>query len=181
MSQKHWENGLMKASIKLARIRGKKKAFLEMISKKVVPTTPTPIAVVGNGVEVKKSRISNAGNGLFSSRIFEKGETISEYCGSLVWKDTLPKRIPKSHLFNIGNGWCIDGVKSPEFAKRRKLGGASFCNDPRITSSRNAKLKRVSDNSVDKVFVVATKKIYMDEEILVSYGTDYWKRQKSKK
>lgn len=42
---------------------------------------PLPPATIGDGVEVRASSIEQAGNGLFASRAFARGDFITEYDG----------------------------------------------------------------------------------------------------
>lgn len=137
------------------------------------------IGVVGEGVEIKTSKIPNAGNGLFATRTFKKGERITEYCGKEIWKDTFNRKgsKPVSHIVTRRDGYLIDGLKDPERAKENRLGGASFANDTR-TRYNNAMLQRFvnpTNKTTNKVYIVALRTIGPSEEIFVNYGQDYWK------
>ena len=94
-------------------------------------------AVLGNGVTIKPSTFSalfDAGLGLFAERIFCKGEKITEYCGTAIWKDTCPKDYPRSHVINRRDCWLIDCKWSATEALQLGVGGAAFANDAKSTA-----------------------------------------------
>jgi hypothetical protein len=125
---------------------------------------------IGHGVQVKPSNIPTAGLGLFSGprKAFLKGEIITEYCGRVITRLEANERRRRdsrlaSHMRATGDHrYIIDGLRNP----RDGLGGGSFANQgPGI----NAKIINVGD----KVYLMATKNIPNNEEVLVHYGADY--------
>jgi hypothetical protein len=83
------------------------------------------IAVVGNGVTVKKSNIPNAGNGLFADRAFSKGELITEFRGNLIDKkraDELRDSGKSQYIRALEIGYAyIDGYKDEKKAWGRAV------------------------------------------------------------
>jgi uncharacterized protein len=138
-------------------------------------------------LRVKKSKIKDAGKGLFardkqkkdsSSKIFEKDENIEEYTGKLLSKKKLDEKygddlapyavMAKKDLF-------IDAIK-------KKSSVARYANDCHNSGKKcNARFSVSHRNQKTKVFIKADKKIKHGEEILVSYGDEYWDTPASKK
>lgn len=125
---------------------------------------------IGDGVQVKASTIPTAGLGLFSGprKAFLRGEIITEYCGRVITRaeaNERRRRDPRlaSHMRATGDHrYIIDGHRNP----RDGSGGGSFANQgPGI----NAKIVNIGD----KVYLMATKNIPKNEEVLVHYGNDY--------
>lgn len=144
-------------------------------------------ATIGNGLEIKKSLIEGAGNGLFATRDFKKGEIITIYEGETINRekaDELARKGLDSHIRSL----CllrtaIDGIKNPKEAFGK--GGASFCNDASYQTDfqNNSKFAVNVDRHTGKntCFLKALKDIYEGDEVFASYGNDYWRRIQKRK
>ena len=128
---------------------------------------------------VKNSRIPGSGKGLFTDKSIKKDETIIEYKGDkLTWSE-VQKRYKKdildaNYLFWVGPNHWIDA----ELTLRAK---ARYANDAKGFN----KVKHLRNNAEYQViknvpYIVATKNIEPDSEILVDYGDDYWRYLKRK-
>ena len=121
---------------------------------------------------VKKSKLPNAGKGLFTTTPIEKGEKIIEYKGEIIeWKE-YSKRVEQDkdgYLFFISKKRCIDAFSTPQHKAR-------FANDA-MGLSRVKGLKNNAQYEIekDKCFIVSTRDIKAGEEIFVDYSRDYWK------
>lgn len=121
-------------------------------------------------LQVKKSKIPGAGKGLFTKEFIPKGTRIIEYKGRITtWKDVLEGKHFNGYVYFINRNHVID-------AMRRKSAIARYANDAR----GHSKIKGVLNNCTyvvenKRVFLEAKKDICAGEEILVSYGADYWK------
>ena len=141
------------------------------------------IATVGNGVLVRPSTIPDAGNGLFADRDFAKNELITEYEGVEEAEADAKRKQPRdiTHHITRKDSRSIHGLKDPTQAVGR--GGASFANDPREASRCNARYfwrpDPATSGTTNKVFLKATKDIRKGDEIFVSYGKGYWRRQET--
>jgi hypothetical protein len=128
------------------------------------------MALLEKQLVVKKSTIPGAGNGLFTEEFIAKGTRIIEYKGRITtWKDVLEGKHFNGYVYFINRNHVID-------AMRRKTAIARYAND----AKGHIKIKGVSNNCtyvVDKkrVYLEAIKNISPGQEILVSYGNDYWK------
>lgn len=128
------------------------------------------MALLEKYLQVKRSRIPGAGKGLFTTQFIEKGTRIVEYKGRITtWKDVLAGKHFNGYVYFINRNHVID-------AMRRKTALARYAND----ASGHSKTKGVLNNSEfvvenKRVFIYAKKDIAKGEEILVSYGKEYWK------
>ena len=128
------------------------------------------MALLEKYLQVKKSKIPGAGKGLFAKQLIEKGTCIVEYKGRITtWKDVLAGKHFNGYVYFINRNHVID-------AMRRKTALARYANDAR----GHSKTKGVSNNAEfvvenKRVFIYAKKDILKGEEILVSYGKEYWK------
>jgi hypothetical protein len=128
------------------------------------------MALLEKYLQVKRSKIPGAGKGLFTKQFIEKGTRIVEYKGRITtWKNVLDGKHFNGYVYFINRNHVID-------AMRRKTAIARYANDAR----GHNKTKGVSNNSEfvvenKRVFIYAKKDILKGEEILVSYGSEYWK------
>ena len=129
---------------------------------------------------VKKSKIRNAGKGLFSTSHIRKGDIIVEYKGEKVTWAECERRNEKTtehlaYFFYVSKNNSIDGS-----AKLDAL--ARYANDAE-GKTKSRKNKNNSDFQVikGKPYIVATKNITAKSEILVEYGQDYWDVMEEKK
>jgi uncharacterized protein len=140
------------------------------------------IGYVGDGLEVKESTIPNAGNGLFATKNYPKLSLITEYEGRTIFKkeaDELRSKGKHRYIRVVVNLFqYIDGVKDPEEARTKRLGGGSFCNDGAQSKMHvNAKFVNIVDSKTTQVrcFIQALEDIKENDEVIVSYGNNYWK------
>jgi uncharacterized protein len=128
------------------------------------------MALLEKYLQVKRSKIPDAGKGLFTKQFIEKGTRIVEYKGRITtWKNVLAGKHFNGYVYFINRNHVID-------AMRRKTAVARYANDAR----GHSKTKGVSNNSEfvvenKRVFIYAKKDILKGEEILVSYGSEYWR------
>lgn len=136
---------------------------------------------------VRKSRIKGAGRGLFTTSRIRKGDAIVEYLGEkLTWKQCL-KRYKKDltqllYVFCVNDDNCIDAKYTTDEL-------AQYANDANGTPKGKRKYENNCEYNIIKgrPYIVATKNIPANSEILVDYGDDYWeavqenKEEKEKK
>ena len=117
---------------------------------------------------IKRSKIPGAGKGLFTKQPIAKGTRIVQYKGkSTTWKAVQQEDF-NGYVFYIKRGLVID-------AKNYIKAFGRYAND----AGGISRLKKITNNSryvVDgeKVFIEALKDINAGDEILVSYGKEYW-------
>jgi SET domain-containing protein len=120
---------------------------------------------------VKKSRLPNAGKGLFTTKAIEKGSQIIEYRGEIIeWKEYAQrvKDNKDGYLFYVSRKKCIDAWATPQYKARFANDALGFTRVPGIRN--NAEYEVVGD----RAFIVATKNIAKGEEIYVDYTREYW-------
>jgi hypothetical protein len=128
------------------------------------------MATIGNGLEIRESFISGAGRGLFATRDFRMNDMVTLYHGIY---DDEPHRYPEYISdWAIDNGdFGIIGASKPV----NGIGAGSFANDPIDDRTVNAIFaSQVIQPNFRFVYLQATRSIKAGEEILVSYGTNYW-------
>lgn len=125
---------------------------------------------------LKKSLLPNAGKGLFVKKEFKRADIICEYKGEILpWADCL-KRAEEGHegyVFFISNKQCIDAYFTPEEMGR-------YANDAKGVSRveglrNNAQYEIKVRDGKKRGFIVATRTIKPNDEVLVDYGNDYWR------
>lgn len=120
---------------------------------------------------VKKSRLPNAGKGLFTTKAIEKGTKIIEYKGEIInWKE-YAKRVEENkdgYLFFVSRKICIDAYSTPQYKAR-------FANDAQgISRTKGLKNNAIYDVFGEKCYIVAARDIKAGEEIFVDYSKEYW-------
>lgn len=123
-------------------------------------------------VIVKKSTLPGAGKGLFTKVDIKKGERVLEYLGEIITEAELDRRAENDiygYAFYISKKKCIDAYYTPEALAR-------FANDAkgivRVEGLKNNCCYEVWKN---RGWIKAERNIKAGEEILVSYGAEYWK------
>ena len=127
-------------------------------------------------VVVGKSRIPNAGNGLFAKRSFKKGELVCTYGGHLV-DFTDARYIHPMYIVNFENGRGFKLVGDNEGGDCGHFANAVHPAAPEIV--QNAKFcisdeKKYLANQRGRFNIYATRDILLGEEIIVNYGDGYW-------
>ena len=125
---------------------------------------------------LKKSKIPKAGKGLFADQKFTRGDIVCEYEGEIVpWSVCLDRADKgfEGYVFFITRNRCIDAYFTPEAMGR-------YANDAmgvsRVDGLRNnAQYEIKTRKGEKKVYIVATRTIQPNDEVLVDYGDDYWK------
>jgi SET domain-containing protein len=125
---------------------------------------------------LKKSLIPGAGKGLFVKNEVKKGEIVCEYEGEIVPWSVCEKRAEEGHegyAFFITKNRCVDAYFTKEAIAR-------YANDAkgigRVEGLRNNAQYEIKTRQGEKrVFIVATKTLKANDEVLVDYGKDYWK------
>jgi hypothetical protein len=127
---------------------------------------------------IAESNIPNSGNGLFAGPYgFKKGDSIGKY--NFAWNSvklsTLEKRCTTERCWDYI--FCKDTSKE---GSKETLCWDGL--DIRSTLMRNINDGKHANNSYFKivrgdVHVIASRTIKPNREILVSYGSDYWKNR----
>jgi SET domain-containing protein len=122
--------------------------------------------------EVKKSQIPGAGKGLYTKVDFKKGERIIEYLGEIITEAELDKRAENDifgYAFYISKRKCIDAYYMPEALAR-------YANDAKgLTRVKGLKNNCCYAIWKNRGWIETERNIKAGEEILVSYGGEYWR------
>ena len=146
------------------------------------------LATIGRGVEIRLSRISEAGQGLYATRAFDSFEFITEYDGVRnLSKKECTKRRPQTHICQK-EGFYVDGFPLAKEHADGKLvtgrGGGTFVNmesPPGMPANATITIQRTpSLLHYNRILIRVLKccSIASGDEILVdkqSYGTAFSK------
>jgi SET domain-containing protein len=122
-----------------------------------------------NHIEIKKSNLPGAGKGLFARNFIPKRTLITEYKGRIrTWAEVKQDKASNVYLYYVNRNHVID-------ARNYKKSKARYANDARGLQ----RIKGFFNNAVyiekdGRVFIESARDIAPGEEILVSYGKEYW-------
>jgi uncharacterized protein len=127
---------------------------------------------------IKKSKLPNAGKGLFTTKAIRKDAKIIEYRGEIIGYKEYRRRARKEedhYLFYLRRDLCIDALNTPQYKAR-------YAND----AQGFTRIKGVKNNCDyiifgDKCFIVASRHIKAGEEIYVDYTQHYWKSMRKRR
>lgn len=128
------------------------------------------MALLEKQLFVKKSKIPNAGKGLFTKKFIPKGTRIVEYKGKISsWKDVKDEDGKNGYIFYVNRNHVINALPV-------KTALARYANDARGL----VRIKGLTNNcdyitDGKKAYIESKKDIPAGAEILVDYGGDYWK------
>lgn len=122
---------------------------------------------------IKKSKLPNAGKGLFTKKSISKGIRIVEYKGKLrKWKDAKHEDGHNGYLMYITRNAVIDALPTITTLGR-------YANDARglvrVDGLKN-NCEYVSEGN--RCFIESIRSIKRGEEILVAYGKKFWQLQR---
>ncbi len=123
------------------------------------------------GLQVKKSKIKNAGLGLYATKDFQKGQKIADYGGKVVSYAQYEKN-PSGYGIHINKKEVLDG-KSTQSGLARYANNCRKANKQKGECVRN-KAKINVNTRTKKGALRATAKIKKGEEIFTSgYGQSF--------
>jgi len=139
----------------------------------------TSTAVLGRGLIVARSQLSNAGFGLYATRAFEANVLVTEYTGPELDKESaksLRANNKDQYIRSLRNGFCINGNPHPALGE----GCAQMANDGYPDHFPNncefvVVNNRDSVQEKPRVYLKTLRAIEAGEELLASYGKTYWK------
>jgi SET domain-containing protein len=121
---------------------------------------------------IKKSQIPGAGKGLYTKKEIKKGERFLEYTGEIITEKELNRRAENDlfgYAFYISKRKCIDAYNMPEVIGR-------YANDAKgLTRVEGLKNNCYYDVWKNRAWLVAGRNIKAGEELLISYGAEYWR------
>ena len=118
------------------------------------------------GLAVNTSTIPGAGLGLFAMRDFESGAVVAAYYGEVLSFARMALRENREYIMGgFGMNAFVDAAQQLDCPAR-------YINDCFDASKLNARF--VKDPALRRATAVATRAVRAGEEILASYGEDYW-------
>ncbi|WP_281646351.1 SET domain-containing protein-lysine N-methyltransferase [Parendozoicomonas sp. Alg238-R29] len=145
------------------------------------------VCTIKNGIDVRKSTIPNAGNGLFAQRAFQEGEFITWYDG--IVEDISQERRKElqqcedhevwSHIRGVNQTRVVHGLQEPDEGR----GGGSFLNDGfNAFLPANVEIIPLPSENIPplpgehELYVRAKRNIEEGEEFFYNYKSDHWNR-----
>jgi SET domain-containing protein len=122
---------------------------------------------------IKPSHLPNAGKGLFTLVDIRKGDRIVEYKGRRrKWKDVKHLDGHNGYLLRLSRTTAIDALPTLSALGR-------YANDA-MGLTRVPGLRNNAEYLIygDRVYIEATRTIRKGEEVLVSYGREFWTLQR---
>lgn len=124
-------------------------------------------------LQIRKSKLPNAGKGLFTKIGIPKGERVVEYKGKLrLWKDVKYLDGYNGYLMYITRNAVIDAQPALKTFGRYANDANGFGRKPGLRNN----CEYVSEGT--KCYIEALRTIKKGEEILVGYGKDFWTLQR---
>ena len=124
-------------------------------------------------LNVKKSKLPGAGQGLFAKINFVKGDRIVEYKGRREpWNKVKAEDGYNGYLLRLNRTTAINALPY-----KKALG--RFANDAFGAGRKNG-LRNNDEYQIygDRCFIEATRSINIGDEVLVGYGQAFWVLQK---
>ena len=127
------------------------------------------MAFLERQLQVKKSQLPGAGQGLFTKIDIQKGSRIVEYKGRLHrWKDIKHEDGHNGYLLYINPNAVINAQGTVKLIGR-------YAND----ANGNVRIDGLRNNSEyvtvgSRCYITATRPIKKGEEVFVRYGKEYW-------
>ncbi len=142
---------------------------------------PKPLIAIKKHYEdnliIKKSMIPNSGKGVFTKIDIEKDEIVTEYTGEKVSHTIGTAR----YILNQSDSLVYLNKKYFIDSRTDKNCFASFINDATGLNKTTLKNNVLMIKARGRIFVVAKRNIKKGEELLISYGKNYWTSNKYKK
>lgn len=124
-------------------------------------------------VEVRRSLVAGAGNGLFAKRDFARGDVICDYRGKVLSLAQVLRLPPEARDYLMGGfGLNVHIDASEAYAVPGR-----YVNDNFDTARLNAHFRKLP--KLRKAQVVALRPILAGDEIYAAYGAAYWRARES--
>jgi len=131
------------------------------------------MALLEKYLVIKKSKLPNAGKGLFTKKDIPKDKRIVEYKGILRrWTDVKHLDGHNGYLMYITRNAVIDAQPAINTLGRYANDANGFGKTPGLKNN----CEYVSEGK--KCYIESTRPIRKGEEILVGYGKDFWRLQR---
>jgi len=131
------------------------------------------MALLEKHLFIKKSKLPNAGKGLFTKKEIPKGKRIVQYKGKLrAWKEVKHLDGINAYLMYISRNAVIDALPAIRTFGRYANDASGF---GKVQGLKN-NCEYVSEGT--KCFIESIRPIGKGEEILVGYGKEFWKLQR---
>ena len=122
-------------------------------------------------VQVQQSKIRNAGLGCFASTFIPAGTIIGPYKGKYMTLRQRNKVTDGAYVWKIDENRFVDAIGHTKNNPLRYVNGTKT---PLQKSRTNCAVKFLGETSKECVYYMTIKDIMPGEELLVSYGDNYF-------
>lgn len=122
-------------------------------------------------LEIKKSKIRNAGIGCFARTTIPAGTIIGPYEGRYMTMKQRSRVKDGTYIWKINDNLFVDGKNSTKNNPLRYVNGAKT----KLQQSKiNCEVRFLGKNPYTKVYYMTTKNILPGDELIISYGNNYF-------
>lgn len=122
-------------------------------------------------MELGKSKIRGAGNGVYAKRDLKAGKKLGLYTGEILTEEDASLRTDRTYYFRImhrdGGSHIVDALDNSHANIIKFINGVK-------TSQQKKKQNCVSYQYKEAIYYKTTREVKAGEELLVDYGDNYW-------
>jgi SET domain-containing protein len=123
-------------------------------------------------LEIKKSKIRNAGDGCFAKTIIPSGTIMGPYHGRYMDRKQRNRVMDATYIWKIHDNLFVDAKRFKKDNPLRYINGSKTSVQKKKI---NCDVKFIGpDHNNLKVYYMATKNILPGEELIISYGNTYF-------
>jgi hypothetical protein len=124
-------------------------------------------------LEVRPSTLRNAGNGCFAATVIPAGTLLGPFRGKYLTTESRKKVVDGAYIWKINDNRYVDAADFPDRNPLRYVNGAKTASQK---SMINVAVKFMGASPEKQhVYYMTTRDIPKDSEIIIDYGSDYFK------
>lgn len=126
------------------------------------------------GLKISKSKLPDAGLGLYTTKTRGRNEKVTEYSGKVLSEEQADSENPNNlYLLQIGRNKVIDASNPKEIGLGRWINDCRTI-DRRNNNCRGQNTKFAHDRRNNKVNIKTNRRIQKNEELYIPYSRSYW-------
>lgn len=128
-----------------------------------------------NLLEVRPSKIRNAGSGCFAKTVIPAGTVLGPYHGKYMTAKQRAKVQDGTYIWKIHEDRFVDAVRHDKNNPLRYVNGSKTTTQKKKI---NCEVKFIgTEPENEKVYYITTRTIPKDEELIISYGNNYFPKK----
>ena len=129
-------------------------------------------------VKISKSKIPNAGLGLFIMEAAKKGEFVARYSGEAIDRAENDRRT-SNYRISISKNLYLDAKNSNHFEGRFINDGPRANKRPNVRFAAGYRTNVCSISGFNWIRIFALRNLKSGEELYLDYGSDFWQATQS--